>query len=213
VNVFVLSTGRCASTTIARAFSHATNYTSSHESRVGALHGRLDYPPHHIESDNRLTWFLAPLDERFDDGVHWIHLTRNLDAVVESYWRRWEAVVEQHRVTRLVRNPRHAYHVAREWQQGPTAVFRNSIASAFGYGVVQSDRPLTSAERRTACELYATTAHATISHFVAGRDNVSRIDLENLSGDFAGAWDAIGAEGPIDRALSELVVHHNARTG
>jgi hypothetical protein len=91
VNVFVLCTGRCGSTTFAKACSHITNYTASHESRHGmAGNTRLDYPPNHIEVENRLSWFLGRLDERFGNSAFYVHLTRNPDEVAESFAARWD---------------------------------------------------------------------------------------------------------------------------
>jgi hypothetical protein len=214
VNVFVLSTGRCGSTTVARAFGHATNFTAGHETRAGLVRGRLEYPPDHIESDNRLTWFLAALDQRYDESsVHWVHLTRRLEDVVESYWHRWEDVIERHRSTNLVRDWRQGSAVAREWRQDPTSIFRGSIAVAFAYGVIRSDHPLTPDERRAACDLYTRTVDTTIRAFLEARSNVSRIELSNLTEDFTAAWARIGAEGALDEAITELELRHNRRQG
>ncbi|MCB1738618.1 MAG: hypothetical protein KDI42_10860 [Gammaproteobacteria bacterium] len=89
MNVFVLSTGRCGSMTFDRACRHIRNFSSGHETRVAELGaGRLAYPPDHIESDNRLAWFLGRLDRAFPDEVFYVHLRRNPDAVARSYARR-----------------------------------------------------------------------------------------------------------------------------
>jgi len=89
VNVFILSTGRCGSMTFARACGHSVNYTSAHESRVGCLGAaRLDYPDRHIESDNRLSWFLGRLQARFGRDAFYVHLQRERLAVAQSYARR-----------------------------------------------------------------------------------------------------------------------------
>ncbi len=91
MNVFVLSTGRCGSTTFERACRHIGNYTTGHESRAGILGcGRLEYPPNHIESDNRLAWFLGRLERRFPRDVFYLHLQRERMAVARSYARRLE---------------------------------------------------------------------------------------------------------------------------
>lgn len=92
MNVFVLSTGRCGSTTFERACRHITNYTAGHETRAAILGpARLDYPPDHIESDNRLAWFLGRLDQRYGDDAFYVHLTRDPAAVARSYARRRQA--------------------------------------------------------------------------------------------------------------------------
>ena len=78
MNVFVLCTGRCGSTTFIKACSHMRNYTAAHESRsgfIGDLH--FQYPDNHIEADNRLSWFLGRLEQVFGDGAFYVHLTRD----------------------------------------------------------------------------------------------------------------------------------------
>jgi hypothetical protein len=70
--------------TFAKACSHINNYTSAHES------GRYvdwSYPDNHIEVDNRLSWFLGPLDDEYPDGVRYLHLQRRREDVVESFVR------------------------------------------------------------------------------------------------------------------------------
>ncbi len=91
MRVFVLSTGRCGSTTFARACKHLTNYSSGHETR-SHLKGpkRLDYPDNHIECDNRLSWLLGRVDERFGDDAYYVHLLRDPAQVARSYNRRWK---------------------------------------------------------------------------------------------------------------------------
>lgn len=89
MRVFVLCTGRCGSTTFARAAAHATNVTAAHESRAHLLRGRLDYPDNHVEVDNRLAWFLGGLERRYGDEPLYVHLTRDPEEVAESYSRRF----------------------------------------------------------------------------------------------------------------------------
>jgi hypothetical protein len=77
MNVFVLNTGRCGSTTFAKACSHITNYSSAHESRSGTIgEGRLSFPQNHIEIDNRLSWYLGRLDKNYGDAAFYVHLQR-----------------------------------------------------------------------------------------------------------------------------------------
>lgn len=86
MNVFILSTGRCGSTTFERACRHITNYTAAHESRVHQLgESRLAYKDWHIESDNRLSWFLGRLDQTYGDCAFYVHLLRNPEEVSRSY--------------------------------------------------------------------------------------------------------------------------------
>jgi len=75
-NIFVLSTGRCGSTTFYKACSHFSNYTSGHEtlsSKLGIQ--RFAYPAFHIESDNRLSWLLGRLDTEYGNSAFYVHLT------------------------------------------------------------------------------------------------------------------------------------------
>lgn len=89
-SVFVLCTGRCGSTTFIKACEHINNYSAAHESRV-SMYGdeRLNYPEYHIEADNRLSWFLGRLDQKYRDDAVYVHLHRNPKKVAESYNRRW----------------------------------------------------------------------------------------------------------------------------
>lgn len=88
-NVFILSTGRCGSTTLAKAASHFSNYSSGHETLTNQLgEARLNYPDFHIESDNRLSWLLGRLDQKYGDDAFYVHLTRNPEETAASYAKR-----------------------------------------------------------------------------------------------------------------------------
>lgn len=89
-NVFVLCTGRCGSQTFSRACEHFTNYTAGHETRSNVLGPhRLAYPDSHIEVDNRLSWMLGRLEQKFGDNALYVHLTRDASKVAASYDKRW----------------------------------------------------------------------------------------------------------------------------
>jgi len=89
MRIFCLGTGRSGTTTFTRSLEHATNYTSGHETRVALLGPeRLNYPTWHAEADNRLTWMLGLLGERFGDDPVYVHLTRDRDAVIDSFRER-----------------------------------------------------------------------------------------------------------------------------
>ena len=90
MNVFVLCTGRCGSLTFSKACGHITNFTSGHETRVCFLgSARLDYPDNHIEVDNRLSWLLGRLDEKYGDDAVYVHLHRNYKKTALSYSQRY----------------------------------------------------------------------------------------------------------------------------
>jgi hypothetical protein len=89
MNVFILNSGRCGSTTFIRACSHITNFTARHESRCGLIGAeRLNYPANHIEADNRLSWFLGRLDQKYGDDAFYVHLSREREATAASFARR-----------------------------------------------------------------------------------------------------------------------------
>jgi hypothetical protein len=91
MNVFILSTGRCGSTTFIRACRHITNYSSGHETRWGRLGtAHFDYPRGHIEADNRLSWFLGRLERAYGNDAFYVHLKRNAVDTARSFTRRFD---------------------------------------------------------------------------------------------------------------------------
>ncbi len=89
MNVFILNTGRCGSSTFIAACQHIQNYSSAHESlstKTGTH--RLAYPDNHIEADNRLSWFLGKLDNKYADNAFYVHLKRNKQQTTESFIKR-----------------------------------------------------------------------------------------------------------------------------
>ena len=89
MNLFVLNSGRCGSTTFIAACRHIQNFTSAHESRIHLLGPeRLAYPEQHIEADNRLCWFLGALDEGYGDNAFYVHLSREREPTAESFAKR-----------------------------------------------------------------------------------------------------------------------------
>lgn len=90
MNVFVLSTGRCGSTTFAKACAHIANFTAAHESMGGRLgEARLAFPENHIESDNRLSWLLGRLDRAYGDRAIYVHLRRDDIKTAQSFAQRY----------------------------------------------------------------------------------------------------------------------------
>jgi hypothetical protein len=86
--VFVLCTGRCGSRTLWRALQHVDGWTVGHESRAHYVEDRLRYPEHHIEVDNRLSFFLGSLARLYDGpNTLWVHLRRDPEAVAQSLLR------------------------------------------------------------------------------------------------------------------------------
>jgi len=90
MRIFILGSGRNGSMTIARACRHITNYTSGHETLTKKYgESRFNYPDHHIESDNRLSWFLGRLDLLFGGDAIYIHMKRNRGQVAKSHMSRF----------------------------------------------------------------------------------------------------------------------------
>lgn len=91
MNVFVLNTGRCGSTTLIAACQHITNYSSAHESRAACIgDDRFAFPNNHIEADNRLSWVLGRLDRIYGNNAYYIHLKRDHEATAASFLRRYD---------------------------------------------------------------------------------------------------------------------------
>jgi hypothetical protein len=50
---------------------------------------RLAFPDNHIEADNRLSWFLGRLDQKYGDSAFYVHLTRDIDQTAASFAKRY----------------------------------------------------------------------------------------------------------------------------
>lgn len=178
--VFVLCTGRCGSTTLAKACAHITNFSSGHETRthlIGA--GRLDYPANHIEIDNRLSFFLGRLEARFGDAPHFVHLTRDRAAVARSFAARADkplGLFRSYRDSLLLNLPKHA-------PQTPDLEVAGDLVDMMTENITQ---------------------------FLRGRPRVMTMRLETIDADFPRFWDWIGAEGDLEAAKAEWGQRYNA---
>lgn len=110
MNVFILCTGRCGSTTFIEACRGIENYTSGHETKAQCLgEERFSYSSNHIEADNRLSWFLGGLGKRFGDDAFYVHLIRDRDATAQSFNQRWQlsgSIIQHYRTGLLMRTNR-----------------------------------------------------------------------------------------------------------
>lgn len=106
MNVFVLTTGRSGSTTFIEACKQITNFSTAHESRTDRIGSdRFDYPDDHIEADNRLSWLLGRLDERFGDDAIYVHLVRDKGATARSFTKRYErGIIKAYRGNGILMN-------------------------------------------------------------------------------------------------------------
>jgi hypothetical protein len=181
MRVFVLGTGRCGTTTFIRACEHFDNYSAAHESRVRLIGGaRFDYADQHVEADNRLSWMLGALAERFDRvDVLYVHLRRDRDEVVRSFARRWDAG------------------------------HRTSIIKAFAHGIVMRPSDWAEADISSVCGHYVDVVTANIADFLRDRPSVEMWlhDIDTTFPDFA---HRIGATGDLAAAVQELGTRHNA---
>ena len=196
MRVFLLGTGRTGSSTLARAFSHATNFTAAHESRIDVVEGRLDYPDGHIEADNRLSWFAGSLALRYPDAL-FVHLTRSHDEVVDSYRKRmrdsWPRLGRlRSDLTRSLREDR-----------------RLSIVDGFAHSIIHRKAPWEHEEIESVVRLYCQTVDDNVALLLEHHDS-ARIDLSTVVPDFTAVWERIGAEGDLSAAVAELSIRHNA---
>lgn len=167
--------------TFARAAAHLTNYTAGHETLAGTVGSqRLDYPDRHVEVDNRLSWFLGHLDDRFGDEAFYVHLTRDPATTAASFERRW------------------------------TYSWRAGIIEAFAHGLLQHPQDWSPGDRMAVCRYYVDTVDANIRSFLRGRPRRIDVRLESAAHDFASFWAAVGGEGDLQAALGEWQVQHNA---
>lgn len=112
-NVFVLGTGRCGTTTLIRACEYIENFSCGHETRSTLLGDeRIAYPPHHIEADNRLTWFLPRLEKTFPaESTLFVHLKRNAENTARSFaLRKREGIMRAYREGILMRGNQKTLH-------------------------------------------------------------------------------------------------------
>ncbi|WP_436796315.1 hypothetical protein [Actinospongicola halichondriae] len=196
MRVFVLTTGRAGSVTFSEACRHASNYSVGHETRIGAIRDRLEYPDNHIEVDNRLAWFLGSLSKRYPDAFY-VHLTRGDKDVVRSYSRR------HHEPDAGRPSIRTAIATTRRVRRIPT-----SIVSGFLHGVLFRMEPWTPEDLEEGSALMVHTINDNISEFLRDKPHIN-VALESATTHFSEFWRRIGASGNLDRALAEFSTRHN----
>lgn len=182
MNVFVLGTGRCGTTTFTRASEHIENFTAGHETRVREVgEARLSYPEDHIEVDHYLSWFLGRLDDRYGEDAFYVHLLRDKRETAESWNERWI---------------------------GDESVMR---AYAAGLHLRPEVPRLPEEKRLEFCEDYWETVNRNIRSFLDDKPDTMTIWLSEAKEQFPSFWDRIGAEGDLEAALEEWDRKHNAR--
>lgn len=163
-----------------RACKHLTNFSSGHESQALKFgQERMNYPNWHIESDNRLSWFLGRLDKTYGDkDVLYVHLKRSKEKTVASYNERWH-----------VRGS-----IMKAFTRGILLTPLNQLNQD---------------TRKRICEDYYDTVTSNIELFLKDKENKMTMHLENIKYDFKKFWNRIPAEGNLEAALAELSKKHN----
>jgi len=145
--LFVLTIGRSGSTAFAAACGHSTRFTVGHESNADLfLPERICYPPMHIEIDNRLVHYVELLKDQYGDDAAYVYLSREPEAIVDSYVRRWHlsiSAVRAHGISTLMRagsvERGDRQHIARDYVRLMDARIRWHVArSSHGY-LLRSD--------------------------------------------------------------------------
>ena len=182
MNVFVLCTGRCGSTTFSKAAAHMTNFTAGHETRCSLIgNHRLAYPPSHIEVDNRLSWFLGRLDSTYGKNAYYVHLQRDILKTAESFCDRWNfGIMQAYRIGILMGNPK--------LQEATDEKTKFSVAFD-----------------------YCCTVNENIRCFLKDKPNCMTFRLENAANDRERFWNWIGAKGDFAASLGEWSINYNAR--
>ena len=165
----------------ANACSHLENYTSAHESLVDQIGvARFAYPENHIEADNRLTWHLGQLAQKYDSqDVFYVHLRRDPEKIAQSYLKRWAEIS-----------------------------FRAGIMPAFANGIVMRGSEWPTEEKINVCRFYVETVIANNLEFLETRPHMD-VSLEDNGVSFANFLDRIGAVGDLDLMKQEWSKPHN----
>ena len=180
MNVFVLNTGRCGSTTFTKACQHISNFSSAHESRSD-LHGesRFGYPENHIEADNRLSWLLGRLDRHYGDAAIYVHLRRSDKDTASSFLKRYS-------------------------RPGIINSYRKIVIMGLREPKQQRVRSM------DVCLDYCDTVNSNIESFLKDKTKKMNFSLENAKHDFKVFWELIGAEGDLNAALAEFDIPYNS---
>jgi len=73
---------------------------------------RLNYPPNHIEADNRLSWFLGRLEHAYGNNAIYVHLARDPIDTARSFAKRWDdGIMNAYRSSILMNLPPTANHL------------------------------------------------------------------------------------------------------
>lgn len=180
MNIFILCTGRCGSTSFIEACKHIDNFTSGHETRIRMIgKERLNYPENHIEADPRLAFFLGQLEKKYGKTAFYVHLIRDKKATVNSLNKRWNI----------------RYTIVKAYLEGIILTPEESVDDKFKYQV---------------CEDYYDMVNDNIEVFLENKPHKMTIHLEKIKTDFLDFWNMINAKGNWEKAIEEWTHAHNA---
>lgn len=184
MRVFILSTGRSGSLSFARACGEIGNYTAGHESRSRRLG-----------------------EARFDYPDNHIEADNRLAWFTGALDRRFGNDAFYVHLLRDRREVVESYN--RRW------VRYGSLIRAYCEGIHQiTIHTLDPARRLEVVEDFYDRVNENIRLFLKDKDQVLTIHLERIREEFPRFWEAIGAEGDLERALGILETSHNrSKTG
>ena len=187
MNVFVLSTGRCGSMTFSRACRYVTNYTTAHE---GSADYTLKYPDRHIEVDNRLSWMLGMLHEKYP-RAYYVHLLRDRRAAAHSY-----AARGAQQWCRILHGWIFAHKQGRPVKR----------AGPLKPGTIR--QLLDQVDLEVEALQMVDTINANIRQFTGDKPHIT-IRIETAAELFPAFWQRIRARGNLEAALAELARRYN----
>ncbi len=180
MNIFILNTGRCGSTTFIKACQHISNFSSAHESRSKLIgEERFNYPKNHIEADNRLSWVLGRLERVYGNDAIYVHLKRDDNATASSFVKRFSR------------------GIVKAYKEGV-------LMGSFDENALSNHAPLSVALD------YCDTVNSNIELFLKDKSQKMDFWLENAQEDFPKFWQLIEAEGELEAALAEFATCYNA---
>jgi len=191
LNIFVLCTGRCGSTSFFQACRHMTNYTTSHEDKRSVIgKARFEYPEDHIAVDYRLAWMLGRLDVAHGKNAFYVHLTRKPEDVAKSFAR----------MAAIERSSSHVVDIfdLPDW-------LNRMGAPVWAHMHVQAQKIF---PPELVAEDMVRSVNADIKMFLKDKQWMP-VRLEHIEEDFPEFWGKIGAEGDLDAAMNEWRVKHN----
>lgn len=191
MNVFVLCTGRCGSTSFFEACRHATNYTATHEDKRAIVgRDRLSYPENHIAVDYRLAWMLGRLDLIHGKNAFYVHLTRDPVETAKSFARMAQIERSSSHIVDDFDLPRWMNHMgAPVWAHQHVQALKKMPLEHVAEDMVRS-------------------INCDIKLFLKDKDWLP-VRLENVDEDFPVVWDRIGASGDLQAAMAEWHRRHN----